>query len=110
MKKIIYNKLVRDKIPEIIKKDGGTAKIIILKQKEFIKQLFKKLKEEVDELVKVKQEKKELSKEIGDIYEVIEAIIKNLKLNNRRIIKLKNERRKSRGRFSKRIFLKSIDK
>lgn len=109
MKKI-YNKLVRDKIPEIIKKDKAKSKIRILEPDEYIIELFKKLKEEVEECGKAKENIKELMKEIADIYEVLGAIIKSYKLDKMEIKKLKQERREKRGGFTKRIFLESVDK
>ncbi len=105
MEKIIYNKLVRDKILEIAKKDGWRTKIKILQLKQFQKALFYKLREEVEELIKVKNNKAELIKEIGDVYEVIEAIIKVMKLNQSQIMKLKKIRKKQRGGFNKRVYL-----
>jgi predicted house-cleaning noncanonical NTP pyrophosphatase (MazG superfamily) len=44
-----YNKLVRDKIPEIIEKEGKTYKTVILDDDQFKLELRKKLKEEVQE-------------------------------------------------------------
>ena len=52
MKKIYYNKLIRDKIPEKIKKSGGDFKARKLKPKEFEKELIKKAGEEADGLRK----------------------------------------------------------
>jgi len=40
MKKIYYNKLIRDKIPQKIKKSGGLALYRALSSKSFIKQLI----------------------------------------------------------------------
>lgn len=42
----IYNKLVRDKIPEIIKSSGKKAYYHILKEEEYLLELDKKLNEE----------------------------------------------------------------
>ena len=55
MKKVIkYNKLIRDKIPEIIKNTGWTPKVRVLNKKEYLKEIKKKLAEEVKELIKTK--------------------------------------------------------
>lgn len=108
MKKI-YNKLVRDKIPEIIAADNATANIRTLEQDEFIKELFNKVKEEIEELVKAREDRKEVMKEISDVYEVLDAIIKNLGLSKDEILKLQSERRDKRGGFKKRIFLESTE-
>ena len=105
--KIIYNKLVRDNIPEIIKADNSEPTIRILNDEEFIVELFKKIQEEYEELAQAKCNKLEMEKEIGDIYEVIDAIIDYYNLNKEAIIKLKQERKIKRGGFNKRIFLES---
>ena len=105
----IYNKLVRDNIPEIIGLDKRKPIIRVLTKEEFISELFKKLIEEAKESVKAKNNKAELIKEIGDIYEVIDAIIGYYNLDRRKITKVKEKRKAERGGFKKRIFLESID-
>ena len=71
MGKIVYNKLVRDNIPAIIKKNGGEPKTRILENLEYKKRLDEKLQEEVAEYLK-----DDNVEEIADIYEVITAILK----------------------------------
>jgi predicted house-cleaning noncanonical NTP pyrophosphatase (MazG superfamily) len=71
--------------------------------------LLKKLKEEVKEAAEFKNDKPELMKEIGDIYEVVDAIIDNCGLDKEAIMKLKNKRKIERGGFSKKIFLESVE-
>jgi predicted house-cleaning noncanonical NTP pyrophosphatase (MazG superfamily) len=44
-------KLIRDKIPEIIKANGEAANIRVLDDKEYLKELIEKLKEEADEFM-----------------------------------------------------------
>lgn len=46
MTKKVYNKLVRDKIPEIIAADGKQAKTRILNKQDYLDELIKKLAEE----------------------------------------------------------------
>ena len=65
----VYNKLVRDKIPEIIKADGKECKTRILSKDEYIAALETKLNEEVAEY----QEDKNLE-EMADVLEVLQAI------------------------------------
>ena len=67
----IYNKLVRDNIPEIIKNQGETPYVSVLDDKQYNTELRKKLKEEVREYL-VSEEIEELA----DIIEVIEALAK----------------------------------
>lgn len=95
-----YNKLVRDKIPEIIKKKGGNFKIHIAKNKEYWEKLKEKLREEIKEF-----EKAESIEEMADILEVIDAIIKFKKLNKKKLLAIKQKKLKERGGFKKKIIL-----
>jgi len=104
-----YNKLIRDKIPQIIKENRQTPAIRKLNEKEFAEELFKKLKEETQEIIEAKNDKKELIKEISDVYEVIDAIIDLYELDKDLILKLQKDRKEKRGGFEKRIFLVSVD-
>ena len=107
MKYFQCKKLVRDKIPEIIKQDNHEPVISILDDKKYKKELLKKMVEEANE-VKNADDKKELIKEIGDVYEVIGTIIKVYKLNIKQIERIKKDRKKTRGGFDKKIFLKKV--
>ena len=53
MKEIIYDKLVRDKIPEIIEKSGKQCEIEILSDEKYIEMIDKKLDEELADLLEV---------------------------------------------------------
>jgi predicted house-cleaning noncanonical NTP pyrophosphatase (MazG superfamily) len=64
-----YNKLVRDRIPEIIEKNGAKAVTRILSNEEYKAYLEKKLDEEVAEY----HESKDIT-ELVDILEVIYAL------------------------------------
>ncbi|OGF23911.1 hypothetical protein A3H66_03045 [Candidatus Falkowbacteria bacterium RIFCSPLOWO2_02_FULL_45_21] len=100
----IYNKLVRDNVPEIIRQNKAEPKTRILEQEEFLKALFRKLEEEAKEAVEAGADKQALMKEIGDVYEIIDAIIDNCGLSREEIMKLKNERKMACGGFKKRVF------
>ena len=105
-----YNKLVRDKIPQIIKaNEGGAPKTKILSDQEFIIELLKKLREEAKELTRARGDKSELVKEIGDVYEIIDSIIEYYNIDKGEIMRLKRERKRKRGGFRKRIFLESVN-
>ena len=65
----VYNKLVRDKIPEIIEADGKVCRTHILSNEEYIVALEAKLNEEVAEY----QADKNLE-EMADVLEVLHAI------------------------------------
>ncbi len=109
MKKI-YNKLIRDKIPQIIKKNNQKGDFEKLNKKEFQKALLKKLEEETKEVIEAKDNKEELINEISDIYEIIDAMIESFNLNKKEIIQKQKDKRRKRGGFKERIFLKSVEK
>jgi len=104
----IYNKLVRDKIPEIIEKDGEKPFIRILDDVEYRKELKKKIKEEAEEL-SLAENNQDLIKEIGDVLEVLEYIEKSFGLDKEEILKVKEERKQKRGGFDKKIFLEKTE-
>ncbi len=103
--KIVYNKLVRDHIPEIIRADGQNPQIRIMEKSEYRIELLKKLVEEALETEATGGNPDELVKEIGDLEEVVSAIIKEFGLARSRIDAMREKRRQSRGGFGKRIFL-----
>jgi predicted house-cleaning noncanonical NTP pyrophosphatase (MazG superfamily) len=99
-----YNKLIRDKILEIIKKNGETPFWKILNKKEFLKELKKKILEEAEEVIKAKT-KKEMINEIIDIQELLDTLILELKFKKSEIKKEQRMKREKRGGFKKRLFL-----
>lgn len=95
-----YNKLVRDKIPQIIRQKGGKPIIHIATKKEYWQKLREKLKEEVSEFIE-----KGSTKEIADILEVIDAICSFGGVGKKKLLQLKRKRARERGRFKRRIIL-----
>lgn len=108
--KTLYNKLIRDRIPEIIGKDGTTFKTHVLDDDDFKVELLRKLVEEAKEVAGAKDDKKEIVKELGDILEIIDYIVKSFNLDVDEIEKVKSERKDSRGGFDKKLFLEYTDK
>ncbi|OGY22407.1 MAG: hypothetical protein A3A65_04605 [Candidatus Chisholmbacteria bacterium RIFCSPLOWO2_01_FULL_49_14] len=98
-----YDKLVRDKIPQRLKKKGLVAVTRIAEENEYWQKLKAKLVEEVREFLK--EEKKE---EIVDLLEVIEAICVYKKFDKRELAGRKSEKARQRGKFRKRIILEKI--
>ncbi|MDQ3018369.1 MAG: nucleoside triphosphate pyrophosphohydrolase [bacterium] len=105
----IYNKLVRDKIPEIIAADGVECKTKILETKEYREVLLAKVVEEALEIQESKGDIKELVEEVGDVLEVIDAIVKEFALDETAIQAVREERREKRGGFDKKILLESTN-
>jgi len=96
----IYNKLVRDNIPEIMIKNGATPITKILSEDEYLIELNKKLLEEVKEYL----ESKEIE-ELADIEEVILAIIEAKSLTRDKLEEIRIKKVRKRGAFKKKIYL-----
>jgi predicted house-cleaning noncanonical NTP pyrophosphatase (MazG superfamily) len=98
-----YNKLIRDKIPEIIRNNNAVPKISELSAEEFKIALNEKLLEEARELAEAKSNE-EILNELADILEVAEAVAKNNNITSEEIIKRKDEKKQERGAFEKKLF------
>lgn len=99
-----YNKLVRDKIPEIIRAKGAEAKTRILSEEEHLEALIAKLHEELEEF------KAEHSvEELADIKEVLIAIREAMGVHAGELEDVRRQKANSNGRFKKRIFLESVE-
>lgn len=105
--KIIYNKLVRDRIPEIIENDNHTPVTRKLNKADFKKELLKKLEEEAAE-VSLAKGKKELINELADIQEIMLAVYDTFKIECSDVTKCARKKRSERGGFKKQIFLESV--
>ena len=101
----VYNKLVRDKIPEIIEADGKTCKTRILSDEEYIAALEAKLNEEVAEY----QADKNLE-EMADVLEVLRAICLARGYSLEELEAVRTNKVEERGGFVKKIFLESVEK
>ena len=100
----VYNKLVRDKIPEIIEEDGKNCKTRILSDEEYIAALEAKLNEEVAEY----QADKNLE-EMADVLEVLQAICIARGYSLEELEALRAKKANERGGFAKKIFLDSVE-
>lgn len=102
----VYKKLVRDNIPEIIKDKNETPITKILNDKEYKKELEKKLFEEYKEVIDSSETDR--LEELADLLEVISHLAQIEKSNLEEIIKIAKEKRSKRGGFEKRIFLEKV--
>ena len=96
-----YDKLVRDKIPEIIEGRGGKASFRpCADDAEYLSRLVVKLREEVDEFDRDRN-----AEELADILEVIRALCLRLGLDPRDVETLRAKKEAERGGFEKRLIL-----
>ena len=101
---MVYNKLVRDKIPDIIRSCGEIPNIRILEQEEYLSHLEAKLDEEVREYHRDKN-----AEELADILEVVYALAEALGCTKEELMEIYRHKHDDRGGFEKRIFLISKD-
>ena len=103
--KYVYNKWVRDKIPEEINKKGDRkANYRILDDNEYLKELDKKLFEEAHEFVE-----EHSVEELADLMEVISAIMisKNISLGD--VERARNIKNEKKGKFENKIYLIDVE-
>ena len=100
----IYNKLVRDKIPDIINNTGEIAITRNLSDKEYLTELNNKLQEEVKEYL----ENNDIE-ELADIVEVIYGILNSKNISIEEFEIMRKNKVDKRGAFNKKIFLEKVD-
>ena len=106
----IYDKLVRDKVPEIIEETGDTPITSILGESEYRRELYRKLQEECNEVFEATS-REQLIEELADVLEVLKAIANLEDKQMSDVIEKAQEKKLTRGGFQKRIFLeKTISK
>lgn len=99
----VYNKLVRDKIPEIINNDNRKAIVKILNDNDYLNELNKKLQEEVKEYFEDNN-----VEELADIVEVIYGILNAKSVSINEFENIRNGKVEKRGAFQKKIFLEKV--
>ena len=102
-KHTVHNKLVRDRIPEIIETSGKTCVTEVLSQDAYLQALDAKLNEELAEY----QQSKSLE-ELADLLEVMGAVVKARGFTWDDLTRVRKEKRAQRGAFDLRIFLKEV--
>ena len=104
-----YNKLVRDKIPQIIADSNKSSTTTILFDfQEYLWALKEKLIEEANE-VKQATNHEMMTNELADCLEVIDAIMENCHISLEEVMKVKEEKANKNGKFDNRIYLISVD-
>jgi predicted house-cleaning noncanonical NTP pyrophosphatase (MazG superfamily) len=102
---VVFNKLVRDKIPAIIASRGEKAVTRILEQEEYLPALYAKLQEEMAEFLD-----NPTAEELADILEVVYALAPLVAGSLAALEKVRADKAHERGAFDKRIFLVEVHK
>ena len=104
----IYNKLVRDKIPEIIKSNGEIPVTYTLSDIEYKIELEKKLYEEYQEVLNATG--KDRIEELADMLEIIKSLAKLENTTLEEIVTVAKEKSLKRGSFENKVFLERVRK
>lgn len=102
----IYNKLVRDNIPNIIKSKGETPVTRILSEDEYKNELEKKLYEEYKEVIEASGSDR--IEELADMLEIINALAKIESKTLDNVILVVEQKNEKRGAFNEKIFLEKV--
>lgn len=97
---MVYNKLVRDKIPDIIRQQGQNPVLRILDDEEYTQCLEQKLDEEVAEFRRDRN-----AEELADILEVVFALADDLGVSREELMQVWEKKHAERGGFADRVFL-----
>ena len=100
---IEYDKLIRDKIPEIIEQSGKKCIVEVMDNDTYIDYLDQKLNEELAEY----QQDKSIE-ELADLLEVMYAVVVARGYSVAELERIRLEKSEKRGAFEKRLLLKSV--
>lgn len=100
---IIHEKLVRDRIPEIIQGSGKACSTRILTQDEYVAALDAKLQEELNEYQADKS-----MEELADLLEVMMAVAEARGHTFAEVEAIRQQKAEKRGGFRERIWLESV--
>jgi predicted house-cleaning noncanonical NTP pyrophosphatase (MazG superfamily) len=101
---ITYNKLVRDKIPEIIREKGNKPSTHTAVGSEYRAKLNEKLKEEVEEYLE-----SERNEELADILEIIYALCQLKGLDKKELEEMRKRKADEKGGFDRKIILEYVE-
>ncbi len=103
MSVIEYNKLVRDKIPQIIEESNKECSVRILDDEEYLRMVDAKLDEELAEY-----HKDQNIEELADLLEVVYAATKARGYSVEDLERIRKEKADKRGTFDNKIFLETV--
>ena len=95
-----YNKLIRDRIPDMIRQNGETPVVRVLGDEEYRHCLERKLDEEVEEFHQDRN-----LEELADILEVVNALAESLGADREELLEVYRRNNQQRGGFGERYFL-----
>ena len=104
----VYDRLIRDRIPELMDADGVRYEVAELDEAAFRAALLVKLGEEVAEVAAADARGGRV-KELADLLEVVEAFLENEGIGWDEMRRVQRERHVARGGFSRRLVLRGTE-
>jgi predicted house-cleaning noncanonical NTP pyrophosphatase (MazG superfamily) len=104
----VYNKLVRDRIPEVIESTGKKFSTRILNDEQYIKELKNKSFEELNEYVNTNNNIDAIE-ELADLLEIIHALAEYHGSSIEDVEKVRQQKAEKRGGFKEKIFLIEVE-
>lgn len=104
MKTIAYHKMVRDRIPEVIARDGKKAVWHTVDRQEAMEFLTKKLREEAEEYAASRE-----AEELADVLEVVRALAAEQGVSWDELERIRENKHLQRGGFQQRIVLDAVE-
>ncbi|MBE6711193.1 MAG: phosphoribosyl-ATP pyrophosphohydrolase [Ruminococcaceae bacterium] len=98
-----YNKLIRDRIPEIIAKNGQTARVRVLTDEEYLAKLDEKLGEELAEYLADGN-----IEELADLLEVLYAAALARGTTAEQLDEIRRKKAEERGAFAEKLLLEEV--
>ncbi|WP_029099846.1 nucleoside triphosphate pyrophosphohydrolase [Brevibacillus thermoruber] len=104
----IYNKLIRDRIPEIIAATGKRYTTSVLSDDEYLVKLREKCQEELNEY-NTAQSDQECLEELADLLEVVYALARVHGASPRDLEEIRRSKAEKRGGFERKVFLHEVE-
>lgn len=104
----IHNKLVRDRIPEIIESTGKQFSTRIMENDEYIKELKKKSFEELEEYINAENDPDAIE-ELADLLEIIHALAECHGSSIEKVEEVRQKKAEKRGGFKEKILLIEVE-
>jgi predicted house-cleaning noncanonical NTP pyrophosphatase (MazG superfamily) len=104
----IYNKLVRDRIPQIIERTGKKFTVRTLKEEEYITELKNKSFEELQEYMGAENDESAIE-ELADLLEIIHALARCHGASLEKLEEVRQQKAQKRGGFEEKIFLVQVE-
>ena len=106
--RFIFNKLIRDKLPDIMRKRNIDVFDYVMEQEEYIQELKRKLLEEAQEVIDAKSES-DIAEEIADVFEVAYALADAYGINYDQIEQARLHKKELRGGFDGKVYSTYIE-